>query len=235
MVTTVSEQIAVTAHPRVVFSRRARYSRLLRCAAAVTAVAVLAGCSNANDTTRVEGVGLGALLGAGLGAAIGGKQGALIGAGVGAAVGLAGAEYVNYKRREYANNEDRLAAEQSIALSNLKAMQDYNNQLTARINALDGRIAALHQAMENGQAVNAQLVSTRNQAASEEQHARAKLVEVNNALAESERNLALARAAATPSDSAGLARLQSDVAAQEQERDRLQAGVDRLKAAEERL
>jgi predicted lipid-binding transport protein (Tim44 family) len=235
MVTVLIEPITGCALLRVPAAPPARRKSLLRTVAALAAIAVLASCANPEDTTRAEGVGVGAALGALAGGLIGGRNGALIGAGIGGGLGLLGAEVVNYKRREYANNEDRLSGEQRIAMQNLKAVQDYNNQLVAHIAQLDRQAAALRQAQAAGQSVNVQLASAQNEAANEARRARSKLADVDRAITESERNLALANAASTPAEVGDVARLQKEVAAMEQERNRLRAGVDRLEAAESRL
>ena len=215
--------------------RPARGPVWIRATAAVTALALLAGCGNPDNTTSAEGAGIGAVLGAGLGYALGGKQGALIGAGLGAGVGFIGAHYVNTKRRDYANNEDRIASEQRIAQANIKAIDDYNQQITHRIADLDNQAAQLRHASAQGENVQAQLLLAQHNAASQTKDLQAKLADADKAVAESERNLSIARSTATPADREKLAALKAEVEQLQSANARLKEKADELMASERNL
>lgn len=123
---------------------------LIRSAAAITAVAMLASCTNIkNDQTRTrtEGTLAGGLLGAGLGAIIGHQSGnaaagALIGAAAGGLAGLAVGDHVARKKARYASQEAWLDACIAHAEKVNADARAYNRSLENKIASLQSRLAA---------------------------------------------------------------------------------------------
>lgn len=132
---------------------------LIRSAAAVTAIAFLAGCANIqNDQTRTraEGSLAGALIGGGLGAIIGhqsghGIEGALIGAAAGGLAGLAVGDHVARKKARYASQEAWLDACIARAEQVNADARSYNASLRNKIAALETRLANAKRSGDTGE------------------------------------------------------------------------------------
>jgi hypothetical protein len=118
--------------------------RLNPSAIALAAVLFLAsGCATDQQRTRLEGAGLGVLIGGVLGTAVGGRDGAAVGALAGGAAGAVYADQQANKKQEFAEREDalKLAAAQAQQLT-LKA-RDANEGLQRDIVELNGAVKQL--------------------------------------------------------------------------------------------
>jgi gas vesicle protein len=219
----------------------------MRATAAVVALSMTVGCANTSQEGKTRAQGclagglLGAVAGAGIGAASGGRNagmaaliGAPIGLVVGCIAGLATAEWVNAKRREYANNDERIRKEQEIAANNINAAHSYNDKLTAKVASLDQDATGLEQARTAGTVDQTKLKSTVDSIASESKDAQGHLDQLNAALAESERQLALAKDAAG-TETTDVAALAAKVQQLEHERDALRASLETLEASNRRI
>ena len=140
------------------------------------AQATSAGSSSDQKRTRVEGAGIGALVGGVLGYALGGKNkttGVLIGAALGAGAGYLVGNEVAKRKQKYASEEEFLDAEIQNATAFNRVARDYNEGLRVQIAELDR--------------ASMELKSQYNAGAASQQDLKNKRAEVRSELARSEK------------------------------------------------
>lgn len=158
--------------------------------AALTAAAMLAGCTNIKDDqtrTRAEGAGAGALLGAGLGAIIGNQsgrawEGAAIGAAVGGLGGLAVGDHVARKKAAYKNQEAWLNACIAQAEKTNSHARSYNASLSNKISNLEQKINAAKGNKGEMQQLKRAVLTLQNQTKQEIKVVNTEISEQNRAL-----------------------------------------------------
>jgi hypothetical protein len=126
--------------------------------------ATSAGSSSDQKRTRVEGAGIGALVGGVLGYALGGKnkaKGALIGAALGAGAGYLVGNEVAKRKQKYASEEEFLDAEIQNATEFNRVARDYNERLRVQIAELDEASMALKSKYKAGAASQQDLENKR--------------------------------------------------------------------------
>lgn len=114
--------------------------------------------------TRVEGAGIGALVGGVLGYAFGGKnktKGALLGAVLGAGAGYVVGNEVAKRKQKYATEEEFLDSEIQNATEFNRVARDYNERLRLQIAELDQASVELKSQYETGAASQKDLENKR--------------------------------------------------------------------------
>jgi outer membrane lipoprotein SlyB len=137
---------------------------------ASTSTGTTASSTTSDSTkTKVQGAGIGALIGGAIGGIIGaallGRQGAAIGVAAGMALGgVSGyglGRAVAASKQRYANEEDKLNGMAKAAWQDNKALCEHNSQTEAQIKNLESEIATVKQNYSQNVAQRSDLEETR--------------------------------------------------------------------------
>ena len=200
------------------------------------AATLISACATMPDDqrTRAEGTAAGAVIGGLLGGLIDGRRGAAIGALIGAGAGYVVGDEVARRKAEYASTEDYLDGEADRVAEFNATTRQYNERLAGQIEMLDREAEYLRAQIDAGTADQA-LLAERQAALRKElesaerlEQALAQELEVQNAILAEEREN-------RPDEDPYIQRLETEVAALQENLETLRAGSSQLAMIDQRL
>lgn len=206
--------------------------------AAIMAVSITGCVSNQpmddQSQTKAEGTAVGALLGAALGYAMGDGEGAVVGGIVGAGAGYVVGSEIAERKQKYANEEEFLDGEIAYLAEYNQNAADYNSKLTAHIEKLDKRVAALKNEYEKGMVGYSKISDERKGVQERLKKSKQLLADLEKEYEVNAQILAEQKKGGK-ADDPSIARLEQEIAALKQNIGKLQQGTEQLASIDERL